>query len=570
MKTLHKLKEQNKILNDFYVFDVETNSLRAKSDAFIFGVVYSHNYIQVIYSVDEFKKEFLKDRYKRKKVFAHNAEYDLSVIYDNIYNFDKQAIFNNRFIYATNGVAQFGDSFNILPGSVKKIGALLGKNKMILADKFKKGTAKSITKKDIEYCQRDCEIVYDALFNIFNEVGNIKITLAGLALEYFRRKYQLFHIDYNDIFGKYFYESYYGGRNEAFYIGKCNAVCYDINSMYPHSMINEQFPNPKHLRLKTHITVNDFLTFYLLHYEGCANITVKHKEIDYGFLPLKRNGKLLFPVGTFSGWYNFNEIRFALKHEAIIIKKVDRVIFSSPMKSPFIDYAKDLYKKKAETNNELMRYVYKLLLNSLYGKFAQRIKSEQIYIDNIDLQYKIIQEYQSKKQLIKIIPFSLERKDCFIEVKNNRGFLYHSIPLFSSYITSGSRVHLLAQILKYKEFVPLYCDTDSIFFKKNPKIKDSELIGEFKKEKKTVINIRGLKNYSYISQDKKINNAIKGIPKDAKKIGEIYKYKNLLKTREAMKRKMDSGILIDRQKILKLTYDKRIVLKNGETKPLKF
>lgn len=568
MKTLHKLAERNKILDDFYVFDVETNGLRAKSDAFKFGVIYGKDFIQVLYSVEEFKAEFLKPRYKNKKVFAHNAEYDLSVIYDNIFNFDKEAIFNNRFIYATNGVCKFADSMNIFPGSVKRIGELLGKQKQELEEEYKTGKVKEISGKMIEYCIRDCEIIYEALFTIFNEVGSIRVTLAGLSLDYFRRKFQKFHIDYNDKLGKSFFESYYGGRNEAFFIGSCQASCYDINSMYPYAMVNSYFPNPKNLKNIHNITPEKLQKNYLPYFEGCAKVKIKHYYNNYGFLPLRKNGKLLFPVGNFSGWYNFNEIRFALQHKVIEIKKVFEVVYSEAMQSPFKEYAETLYKKRQHEKNDLYREIYKLLMNSLYGKFAQKIKSETIYIENIDLQFNIIKEYARKNQLIKIVPFNDSRKDCFIEVKTKHAFLYHSIPLFSSYITSHARVHLLTQILKYKKNKPLYCDTDSIFFKNDPNIKDSLELGAFKKEKKTVTEIRGLKNYSYSSPENKRIDKIKGIPKNAIFENGKYKYKNLLKTKESMRRNLLPGVQVEREKVLKLTYEKRIVNANGTTQPL--
>ncbi len=123
---LYRLKPAKKLKLDFFVFDTETRGLRGKSDAFIFGVVYGYNYKNVIYTVDDFKKEFLKPMYKDKKVFAHNAEYDLGVIYDNIYAFDPKAIFNGKFICATNGNCLFADSGNIFPKtSVEKLGKML-------------------------------------------------------------------------------------------------------------------------------------------------------------------------------------------------------------------------------------------------------------------------------------------------------------------------------------------------------------------------------------------------------------------------------------------------------------
>lgn len=567
MKTLHTLKTKESLFTDFFVFDTETQGLRAKSDAFLFGVIYGHNFQKVIYSVEDFKKEFQDKRYKGKKVFAHNAEYDLNVIYDNIYFFDPKAIFNNRFICATNGNCLFADSMNIYPSSVKKIGEMMNLKKMKINNALITGRVKKISSQMITYCIRDCEIVWHALWSIFNEVGSIRITLASLALDYFRRKYQGFHIDYNEKLCNNFYDSYYGGRTEAFHIGKVNATVYDINSMYPDAMVRAIFPNPRTLKKRLFVTKPMF-SYYLKNFEGCASLTITHKDNYFGFLPFRKNGKLLFPIGTFKGVWNFNEIRFALSKNIINIKKIHYIVYGDKMISPFINYVNDLYEKKKNGTNQLYKEIYKLLLTNLYGKFAQRINSQFIYINNYEKQIKLVEYYERKKQLIRIIPFSFLREDCFIEVKAKKGFLYNSIPLFSSYITSYARIKLLSELLKYKDYKPVYCDTDSIFFNIDPKIKESDQLGQWKKENKQVLEIRGLKNYLYI-RNEKITDVIKGVPKNAEKYGDIYKYNTLVKTREGLRRNIETGVLMERVKKITGIYNKRNVLQGGFTTPLK-
>jgi hypothetical protein len=569
MKELQPLKERNKLFTDFYVFDTETNGLRAKSDAFIFGVIYGHNFVKVLYSVDDFKKEFKDERYKRKKVYAHNAEYDLNVIYDNIYELDKKAIFNGKFICCTNGVALFADSLNIYPASVKEIGRISGLEKMELENEYKEGTFKGkVTDKMIEYCIRDCEIIYNALYSIFTLVGSIKITLAGLSLDYFRRKFLKEKIQYNEYLCKYFFESYFGGRTEAFYIGKTKAYCYDVNSMYPYAMKYCNFPNPKTLRIVPFCDAKVLINKYLKYYEGVAHVKLYHEPNYFGFLPFKKDGKLLFPCGTFEGWYNFNELRFALENNVIKLISVKEVVYSEAVISPFIEFVDFNYNRRKVETNELTRLIIKLLLNSLYGKFAQRIKSEMIYIDNIEIQIGLIEEYEKAKTLLKIIPFNAERLDCFIEVKSNKGFLYNTIPVYSSYITSFARIELLRYMIKYKDKEPLYCDTDSIFFAQLPDIKDSTELGKFKKENKTVTEIRGLKNYSYL-ENEVLKDRIKGVPKNAIKTGvNQYEYSTLIKTRESVSRNQIVGINTKRTKVLSMKYDKRIVDKNGQTKAI--
>lgn len=571
MKTLHKLKEKvNFINNDFYVFDTETNGLRAKPDAFIFGVVYGYSYTKVIYSVEDFKKEFENERYRNKKVFAHHAEYDLNVIYENIYNLDNKAIFNGKFISASNGNCFFADSLNILLTSVKKIGTILGIEKKEIEHEYTLGEVKEITKKMIDYCIRDCQIVFDALCLIFEMVGSVRITLAGLSMDYYRRKFQPFHLDYNEKLCEYFFKSYYGGRTEAFKIGKTTAYAIDINSMYPYAMREAVFPNPKNLKHITNICKDIFIKKYLYDYEGCALLKVKHKESYFGFLPYRKDNKLIFPTGTFEGWYNLNELRFAIDNNMVEIIEVNELIFGNKMKSPLIDYVDFNYKKRQETDNEFYRYFYKIMLNSLYGKFGQKLNTEYIYIHNIEEQIEEIQKYQLNKTLIKIIPFNSDRVDCFIEVKSKKNeLLYNSIPLISSYITSYARVYLLKYLLKYYGNIPVYCDTDSIFLEKLPEIKNNNNLGGWKIENKLITEVRGLKNYSYIYNE--INyDKIKGVPKNAKKIEKNkFIYKSLVKTREALARNIEVGIQVEREKILSGKYDKRIVLNNGETLAIK-
>jgi hypothetical protein len=580
MKTLQKLSKKEKFFeSDFFVFDTETTPFKLNEPVkFIFGVVYGYNYINIIYSIDDFKKEFKKPMYKKKKVFAHNADFDLNVLYGNVYELDPSAIFNgSRFIAATNGNCMFADSLNIFPTSVKEIGKMIGKDKQELSKNFWEKS--DVTLKDIDYCIRDCEIIFDALIGIFNKVGNIKITAAGLSMEFFRRYYLKQPIDYIDELSKGFFKSYYGGRCEAFYIGKCEGYVYDANSMYVYSMANCKFPNPKFLKNKKYCDLNLFLSKYLYNYEGTANILLNHLDSGIGYLPYRKDGKLMFPIGVFEGWYNFNEIRFALENKAIEIVRVNEMIFAPSMDSPFIEYANETFRLRFASQSQFDSYLYKLFGNSLYGKFAQKINTEQMYLKDMKGQYFIIEEMRSKKRLIKIELFNEHRADCILILKSDKtNYTYTTIPLFSSYITSFARIHLLKFMLKHKEYKPMYCDTDSCFFGIDPMLENSKKLGEFKKENKIITSIDGLKNYTYIC-DNTINTKIKGIPKftlddNNKKIpvikdnNEVYNYRNLVKTKESLRRGIPATTQINRTKKLLSQYDKRIVLPNGETTPI--
>jgi hypothetical protein len=615
-KRLWKLKPSTKLCTDFYVLDVETGKrkrdgyvhwcLDARPQSFIFGVLYGYNYCKVIHSVDEFKSTLLEPRFKGKKIFAHNGgAYDYLVLYGNIYDYDSKAIFNGKFISFTNGVCTFADSMNVFVGaSVKMLGKMLGLEKETLGDedyktpnKFpKKGINIPVSKEivnSINYCIRDCCIVWDALLNAFEFAGEIKITQASLSMSYFRRFHQPYHIDHNEN-TKFFWESYYGGRCEAFKIGKTHAKVIDVNSMYPAQMKSIKFPNPKILKHELNLSVKKF-NKYLNWFEGCASLTVNHADSDFGFLPYKKEGKLLFPTGVFTGTWNFNEIRFALEHNIISIVKVHYVIYSEPMESIFVSYVDVLNEMKTRAKIEGNLFEEdraKRFSNSLYGKFAQRILEESIYIKDIEKDFDIIQRSQIDGTFRKLIPFNKKRNDAFLITSASKKMdVSYSIPSFASYITSGARIQLLSKMLELKNNKIVYCDTDSIFFEIDNGIKSEFHLGGWKVENKIITEIKGLKNYKYIDTEKNKKEIwkVKGVPVDkglktkiffddeteievptVEQIGENkFRYFNLIKTKESMRRNKEPGVITERIKELKNKYDKRIVLKNGETKPIK-
>jgi hypothetical protein len=574
-ETLYRLHDRKKILKDFYVFDTETierkkdkirYTLRGRPENFAFGVVYGYNFTKIIYTVEDFKKEFLDPRYKNKKIFAHQATYDLGTIYGDIFTLDNESIFNgSQFICCSNGNATFCDSLNIFRTSVEKLGETIGRKKLKISYKWKNG----ISKNDINYCIRDCEIIYDALAEIFNEVGDIKITQASLSMNFFRRYYMPFNITKNKEVEN-FWESYFGGRTEAFKLGKTHANVIDVNSMYPFIMKTIKFPNPRSLKKVYDISVKQFTSRIIKEFEGCIKCSVVHEETYIGYLPVKKDGKLIFPIGEFSGCWNFNELNFAIEQKVVKIKSIEWVVYSEGMDSIFKTYITDLYRKRITSNNDFEKFRIKIFMNSLYGKFAQRVKEDEIYLSNVDEQYQQVIEAQKNGRFKKLRIFNETRSDGFLILKAEkiRG-LAHSIPSFSSYITSASRILLLKKMIEMEKNKLVYCDTDSIFFEIMPhNFSSSEKIGEWKLENKIVTEIKGLKNYKYISEGKE-KRKLKGVPEKAVEISEnVFKFTNLVKAKEGLVRNLDMNIPIDRQKIITNKYDKRIV-ENYETKPIK-
>jgi hypothetical protein len=584
-KKLSRLRPRTTLLTDFYVFDVETGKrkgdiitweLDKKPKAFIFGVIYGHNYTKIIHNLREFHETLKEPRFKKRKIFAHNAEYDLSVLYENIYKIDPTAIFNGKFISATNGVCIFADSMNIFVGrKVSDIGRMIGMAKLGMSGTREYTTTNWANPKEkaraINGCIRDCEIVYEALLMTFEFAGDIKITQASLSMTYYRRFHQPYDIEHNEN-TSYFWDSYFGGRCEAFFIGPVQASVYDVNSMYPYAMRECVFPNPKFLKVENDISVKK-LKNYLQHYEGLVYCEVVHKPTWIGFLPVKKDGKLLFPVGYLRGCWNFNELRYALECNVIEIKKITKVVYSEPMQSPFKGFVDFLFQERFKTTSKFEIDRIKRFMNSLYGKFAQRIDEESIYIDNVEKQWDLINDYQRKGLFINLQMFNSERLDAFLIIKQTKNIdASYSIPSFSSYITSFARVQLLKKLIACENNVPVYCDTDSIFVLLDNNLISEKQLGGWKKEDKLITEINGLKNYKFefVKDGELIKiTRIKGVPTKAKLIDKNkYEYFNLMKTRESMRRKNYDGRLIRRVKQISGKYTKRIVLPDGNTKPI--
>lgn len=606
LKRLWKLPRTNKLLTNFYVWDTETGIrnkkdtnkiewiLNGRPESFIFGCIVGHNFRKEIHSLSEMINEFKNPRYKKAKIFAHNAEYDLTTVYGCIFDLDPEAIFNGKFICCTNGNCVFADSLNIFTHtSVKDIGRMMNMEKLGMADgnySYSDWNNPQDKKRDIDGCFRDCDIIYEALLRVFEFTGSIKITQASLCMDYYRRFHQPYHIDSNQ-HTKHFWQSYFGGRCEAFKMGKTHSHVIDVNSMYPYMMKKTVFPNPKNLKVELDIPIKK-IKMYLEHYEGCIYADVFHKPFWIGFLPIKKDGKLLFPIGNISGCWNFNEFRFALKYGVIEVKKIHKIVYSDKMPSPFVSFVDKLQELKLRAEiegNEFERHRAKIFSNSLYGKFAQRIQEETIYLKDIEKQFFIIQEYQKENRFIKLVRFNTERSDAFLVVKSNLEFTTsYSIPSFASYITSAARIEILKKLLSMENNKPVYCDTDSIFYEVDTNIQSSMFLGEWKIENKIVTEILGLKNYKFVDKKKSDKEIwrIKGVPVNKNKTlklwngstvpiveqlsGNKFRYYNLMKTKESLRRNKEPGIITERIKEIKAKYDKRIILFNGETQPIHF
>jgi hypothetical protein len=162
--------------------------------------------------------------------------------------------------------------------------------------------------------------------------------------------------------------AYFGGRIEAFKLGTMRKIyAYDINSAYPWAITNLPSTRENHFVY----TQKYRRTFAIWH------IRYKFlKNIHIGIFPFRlADGSIKFPLSG-EGWYWNPEVDLAIKHWPNCVDVIEGYYIQDPKKeTPFKTLFPKLYEmrrqlKKAGNDNH---YIIKIVLNSIYGKFAQKV-----------------------------------------------------------------------------------------------------------------------------------------------------------------------------------------------------
>lgn len=232
----------------------------------------------------------------------------------------------------------------------------------------------------IKYCERDVDIIQTAMEALFHACengektgfGSFRNTLPAMAFNAYLTWYApdgeiLCHN--NDDAIRLEREAYYGGRVEVWKRGEAKEPIFgvDINSMYPYVMQTKLYPS----RLVSHRkreTVSGLKSLLQQGYGVIANVTIKTDENAY---PLRYKGKLVFPIGAFRTTISTPEIEYALERGHIVGVHEVAVYQMLPLFREFVTnfYSqRETAKKQGDRVSDLL---YKLVLNSLYGKFGQ-------------------------------------------------------------------------------------------------------------------------------------------------------------------------------------------------------
>ena len=477
-------------------------------------------------NADDFWQFVLSHCQRKNKlwVIAHNLSFDFTIV--DGFRYLKDAGFKCRFFYSASAATlikvtckgksiMFVDFFNWFRESLATIGDRIGVPK--LSVDFDNVTEAKLSR----YCKRDTEIMVEMFlhlvqFLIDNRVSRLCYTLGSTAMAAFLfRHYGVeIYIHNNSKAIDLERESYKGGRTECFYIGTLSDGPYfvvDVNSLYPFVMQNNQFP-VKYDHMATGLSLSE-LSELLIDRSVVADVML---DTDVAAYAVKRD-RTLFPVGKFRTVLTSPELAFAIKYNHIaeifsVVSFYQSNIFSS--------YVRRFYKLRNDCkakDNLLFEHFCKLLLNSLYGKFGQKIEVWKKIGDcpgEPDRIEDIIDTVTHRRRRLRYLLGELSEMTGFTESR-------HSFPAISSHVTAFARLYMFRLMQVAGKENLFYCDTDSLFvnsagLEKLKRFMDDTKLGKLKLESQTeTLTIYGLKDY--IIDTKTV---IKGIKKSAIRIAQ--------------------------------------------------
>ena len=370
-----------------------------------------------------------------------------------------------------------------------------------------------------DFSRGESRVILQAMGLLQDEIlalgAELKSTLAATAMDLFRRRY----LD-EEYWTPFYYrnefarKAYYGGRCEPLALGWWDCVnVYDFHSHYPAQMLGNHFPNPN----TTIGPRQPGRLSWVMDFEGCSDCTVDIPHCKYPPLPYRVGWQTYFPVGVFRGTWCHNELRYAMQH-GVRIKKVHATLYSEDSVQPFNDYVTDLWSKRqeAKAQGSPRALVYKLLLNSLSGKFGQRADGALRQLETMDA-YWAHQPVRGTEVLYlrgtayAKVPLAIKRLPEYL------------IAIWSAYITAYGRIALHKLMLECPGPV-LYCDTDAVMCFADLPTGDG--LGDLALQAKgAIVDVIAPKMYRLTTEDGETFPVAKGVPTEV--AGEYCTYKEV-------------------------------------------
>lgn len=416
-----KLKPSRRELKPFIVADLETILINNEHTPYAAGLLlvrpgeeinssqiytnFSEDHSIILDSFEERSNKVLFDLVSKILSLVREERESLTIYFHNFSRFDgifllkhlacnhrnyklKPLVRNHRLyeisVYSgKRRLFRLRDSLNLLPGSLRSLAKNLcpelGEKGSIPYSEIYESHLVSMKDSLIDYMKQDILLLGGVMhkaqriyYDLFQVDIVTKITVSSLALSIFRIQY------YNEEFwpiyipnkneDTFIRRGYYGGHTDTYKPYGEDLYYYDVNSLYPYVM--QEYPMPGgepvwHSNLVGK-ELDDSLFGFIEAYIECP------ATINKPFLPYKdKNGTLIFPTGKFVGVYYTEELKYA-KSLGYTVLPISGYLYEKK-ESPFKDFVTTLFQNRLEakkTGNDAMSYVYKILMNSLYGRFG--------------------------------------------------------------------------------------------------------------------------------------------------------------------------------------------------------
>lgn len=349
----------------------------------------------------------------------------------------------------------FLDSYKLIPAGLEKAGKAL-KVEMQKEEAFDYDTPET-DPRWLTYLERDCRSLYEVITKFHSIIedelgGEVGVTLASTSMLTYRRRYLKAPIQRVKETHDFVRRGYYGGNTQMFVREAKGLHCYDINSSYPYAMLG-RVP-VAYEREYTGRPPDQFLEHSIGFVEAEVNWTgLGIPETNYPCLPYRApQGKLIYPVGKFSGVWCHEELLLAEEMGAVVFWGKGHWFTGSAV---LADYMRVLYSyrdPRSPNYDEVVSYVAKLLANSCYGKFGQNTIREKIILIAED------EDFPTDARAAN------DDDNCRVFYKSEESDADYIIPQIAATITARARINLQRFINEAvaRGGLVAYCDTDSI------------------------------------------------------------------------------------------------------------
>lgn len=228
-----------------------------------------------------------------------------------------------------------------------------------------------------DYCLQDSHLVAELYQYFLKGLESIDLvpsnlySTASVAFHYFKHNCKIIDVYrywkyYKNVL-RFACESYNGGKFEMYRRGRFEGVSYDINSAYPYEMANLlDISKAVVIRSDKYVSEASY---------GFVRCFIDNTECRHLSNSLKIGQLNIYPAGTFNTTITMQEYDY-LKSIKVPVKILDGYwLLIQDKQRPYYKVVTHLYKMKNyyKTRDPRLYMIYKIMLNSFYGKMAQLI-----------------------------------------------------------------------------------------------------------------------------------------------------------------------------------------------------